>query len=329
MGDKYAVGVDFGGTKISAGVVNIDNGRLVGAAKKKTRQVQEQDDVVKRIVSVIDEAVAEANVDMKKVQGIGIGAAGMVNRQKGVLLDAVNIGAQDLPLTEPLSAHYQVPCYLANDVEVATIGEMYFGAGRGCDNFVCVFVGTGIGSGIVRDKSIYRGATGTAGEIGHMILFPDGRICGCGAFGCLEAYASRTALAKAILSDLHRGQDSVIRDKVDPTKGILRSKAIANAIEVGDQVVTINMVACAQYFGMGLASVVNFYNPARIIVGGGLIEAVDLYLQVAIKETKRRCLKIPGRKLDIVKAELGDYAGIIGAALLSREYASSPGLVTQ
>ncbi len=329
MGDKYAVGVDFGGTKIAAGVVNLENGRLVGAAKKKTRQVQEQDDVVKRVISVIDEAVSEANVDIKRLHGIGIGAAGMVNRQKGILIEGPNIGVQDLPLTDPITAHYQLPCYLANDVEVATMGELHFGAGRGCDNFVCIFVGTGIGCGIVRDKSIYRGSTGTAGEIGHMILFPDGRYCGCGAFGCLEAYASRTALAKGILADLQRGQDSIIRDKVDPAKGILRSKAIANAVELGDQVVTTNVVSCAQYFGMGLASVINFYNPSRIIVGGGLIEAVDLYLQIASKEARRRCLRVPARKLDIVKAELGDFAGIIGAALLAREYAANSGLVAQ
>ncbi|HEY9733429.1 MAG TPA: ROK family protein [Drouetiella sp.] len=316
MPDKFAVGVDFGGTKISAGVVNLETGRLVSASKKKTRQVQEETDVVKRIISVIDESLNEANIDMKKIAGIGIGAAGMVNRQKGILLAAVNIGANDLPLTEPLSRYYGVPSKLGNDVEVATLGELTFGAGQGCDDFVCIFVGTGIGSGIVRNGKIIRGATGTAGEIGHMVLFPDGKQCGCGAFGCLEAYASRTAVAKNILVDLQRGIDSVIRDKVDMQKGILRSKAISQAILAGDELVTRAVTDCAQFMGIGLASVVNFYNPQRIILGGGLVEAVDLYLEVAEKEAKRRCLKIPSKKLEVVKAELGDYAGIIGAALL-------------
>lgn len=316
MPDKFAVGVDFGGTKISAGVVNLETGRLVSAAKKKTRQVSEETDVVKRIISVVDESLNEANIDMKKIAGIGIGAAGMVNRQKGILLAAVNIGANDLPLTEPLSKHYGVPSKLGNDVEVATLGELAFGAGRDCDDFVCIFVGTGIGSGIVRNGKIIRGSTGTAGEIGHMILFPDGKQCGCGAFGCLEAYASRTAVAKNILVDLQRGIDSVIKDKIDMQKGILRSKAISQAIQVGDELVTRAVTDCAQFMGVGLASVVNFYNPQRIILGGGLVEAVDLYVEVAEKEAKRRCLKIPSKKLEVVKAELGDYAGIIGAALL-------------
>lgn len=318
MGERFAIGVDFGGTKISAGVVNLETGKLVAAAKKKTRQVHEEADVVKRLITVIDEALQDGTVDRKKIVGIGIGAAGMVDRQKGILLDAVNIGAQELPLAEPLSAYYKIPCFLGNDVEVATLGEMNFGAGRNCSNFICVFVGTGIGSGVVFNGNILHGATGTAGEIGHMLLFPDGKLCGCGAFGCLEAYASRTALAKAILCDLNRGLESSIRDKVDMTKGILRAKAIANAVSNGDHLVTTNVTETARYFGMGLANVINFYNPARIVVGGGLVEAVELYLQVATKEAKRRCLKIPSRKIEIVKAELGDFAGIVGAAILAR-----------
>lgn len=319
MPEKFAIGVDFGGTKISAGVVNLETGRLVGASKKKTREAREQDDVVKRIVAVVDEAVAESGVEFRKIQGMGIGAAGMVNRQKGILLAAVNIGANDIELSDPLSRQYAIPCKLGNDVEVATIGEMHFGAGRNCDNFVCIFVGTGIGSGIVRDGKLYRGATGTAGEIGHMLLFPDGKQCGCGAFGCLEAYASRTAIAKSILVDLGRGLDTILRDKVDMTKGILRSKALAQAVTQGDELVINCVREAARCMGMGLASVINFYNPQRIILGGGVVEAIDSYVQLAEREARRLALKIPSRKVEIVRAELGDYAGIIGAAMLTRE----------
>jgi glucokinase len=318
MNERFAIGVDFGGTKISAGIVNLNTGALLAAAKKKTRQVHEESNVVKRLIAVIDEALDDAQADRKKIVGIGIGVAGWVDRQRGILIGAPNIAAQNLPLTEPISAHYHLPTVLGNDVEVATIGEMHFGAGKNCPNFVCIFVGTGIGSGIVLNSTIYRGATGTAGEIGHMLLFPDGKLCGCGAYGCLEAYASRTALAKSILKDLSRGLESVVKDKIDMNKGILRAKAIANAIAAGDSVVINNVTETAKYFGMGLASIINFYNPAKIVIGGGLVDAVDLYLEVAIKEAKRRCLQVPGSKVQIVKAELGDYAGIIGAAMLAR-----------
>lgn len=316
MAERLAVGIDFGGTKIIAGVVNLDTGRLIGTGKKKTRQPNEQDELIKRISSVVDEALADSGVDAKKLTGIGIGAAGMVNRQKGVLVNAVNLGLQELPLTEPLSEFYNVPAQLGNDVEVATLGEMHFGAGRNCNSFVCIFVGTGIGSGIVHGGKQVYGATGTAGEIGHIPLFPGGRACGCGGLGCLEAYASRTAIAKVIVNDIQRGQDSVVRDKIDMTKGILRSKAISQALEAGDELVTRAVAEGAECMGWGLATVMNFLNPERIILGGGLVEAVDSYFQIASKQAKLRALRIPSRKANIVKAELGDYAGLIGAALL-------------
>jgi len=207
-------------------------------------------------------------------------------------------------------------CRLGNDVEVATLGEFHFGAGREHRNFICIFVGTGIGGGIIHDGKPYYGATQTAGEIGHIILYPDGKQCGCGAYGCLEAYASRSAITKMILSELQRGADSVVRDKVDFGKGALRSKAIAQALESGDELVTSIVQQAARYCGLGLATVINFYNPERIILGGGVIEAIDLYFQIAEKEARQKVIRPAARKLDIVKAELGDYAGIIGAALL-------------
>jgi glucokinase len=292
MPEKLAVGIDFGGTKILAGVVNVETGRLVGTGKKKTRQANEQDDLIKRIITVVDEALDDSGIDAKKLIGIGIGAAGMVNRQKGILLNAVNLGLQELPLTAPLQEHYGVPAKLGNDVEVATLGELHFGAGRDCDDFICIFVGTGIGSGIVFDGKQYRGFSGTAGEVGHIVIEPYGRPCGCGAMGCLE---------------------------VDTTKGILRSKALASAVEQGDEVVTRAVGDAARYMGNGLATVINLLNPKRIILGGGLVEALDIYFQQAAKEARFKGLKIATRKVEIVKAELGDYAGIVGAALLAKD----------
>lgn len=318
MGDKFAVGVDLGGTKILGSVVNLSNGRMISTSKKKTRVVTEGLDLVKRIAAVVDDAIEESGMDVSKLCGIGIGAAGMVDREKGILLAAANIGANDLPIAEPLKAQFNLPVKLGNDVEVATLGELHFGAGRECSNFVCIFVGTGIGSGIVHEGKLLRGGSGTAGEIGHIIVEANGLPCGCGGFGCLESYASRTAVAKSIVYDLGRGADSVLRDKVDPQKGILRSKAISQALEINDAVAGRAITKAAQFMGIGLANIINFYNPKRIILGGGLIEAVPLYLQLAEDEAKRRCLRIPARKTEIVKAELGDFAGTIGAALLAR-----------
>lgn len=316
MPEKYAVGIDFGGTKVIAGVVELSSGRLIGTGKKKTRQPNDVSDVSKKLVAVVDEALEGAEIGQKDLAGIGIGAAGMVNREKGLLLNAVNLGLTEVPMTEPLSQHYGVPAKLGNDVEVATLGEMRFGAGKGCDHFICIFVGTGIGSGIVVDNKIVRGATGTAGEIGHTILIPNGKQCGCGAHGCLEAYASRTAIAKMIMSEVSRGQASVVRDKIDPSKGILRSKAISQALEAGDELVTKTVTDAARHLGVGLASVINLLNPKRIILGGGLVEASDMYFKIATEEAFAKALKIATKKTEIVKAGLGDYAGIVGASQL-------------
>jgi glucokinase len=321
VGDKFAVGVDLGGTKILAGVVNLTNGQILSTAKKKTRVVEEGSELVKRISACISESLelaqtVDSKFEPKKLVGIGIGAAGMVDREKGILLAAANIGTNDLPLAEPISAQFGLPVKVGNDVEVATIGELHFGAGRGCDNFVCMFIGTGIGSGIVNNGKIYHGGYGTAGEVGHIIVVPDGLPCGCGGYGCLETYASRTAIAKAVLYDINHGMETVLADKIDANKGILRSKAIAQGLEVGDHSTVRAIAQASMYLGIGLATVVNFYNPKRIILGGGLIEAVPHYFDLAELEARRRSLRIPSRKTEIVRAELGDYAGTVGAALL-------------
>ena len=199
---SLAIGVDFGGTKIACGVVDTKTGRLTGTAKKKTRILDDEKDVWDRLRSAIDELLADTDINIKDTLGIGIGTAGMIDRHKGILLAAPNLGVSHVPIAEPISKHYGVPCRVGNDLEVATLGELEFGAGRKCQSFVCIFVGTGIGSGIIYDGKPYLGATGTAGEIGHTIIVPDGRKCGCGSSGCLETYASRTAIAKEILLDL-------------------------------------------------------------------------------------------------------------------------------
>ena len=317
MGDSYAIGIDFGGTKVLAGVVNTKTGELVATSKKKTKQAGEQQQLLRRLTIVIEEAVEEAGLEFKNIKAIGIGVAGMVDREKGILLSGVNIGANNLKIAEPLVEHYGIPVKLGNDVEVATLGEMHFGSGKKCENLVCVFVGTGIGSGIVHDGKIYHGASGTAGEIGHTILFPDGRSCNCGGFGCLEAYASRMAIAKEVVAKMKRGLETSVASEVDENKGLLRSRTLAQAVEQGDKVVTRAVIDAAKHLGTGLATIVNFYNPERIILGGGLVEEVGLYFNIAVEELAAKALPIPGKTLNVKKAKLGDFAGIIGAAMLA------------
>ena len=311
MPQKYSIGVDLGGTKVLAGVIETKTGRLVSTKKKRTKQANTQEALLDRISAAIDDAIEIAEIDKDKIEGIGVGAAGMVDRQKGRLLAAANLGVENIEITKPLTKRYGIYSTLGNDVEVATYGERFFGAGKNSEHFVCVFVGTGIGSGVVVNDQHLKGFTGTAGEIGHTKIFPDGRKCGCGGYGCLEAYASRLAIAKTIKSSIDQGHDSVV------TKGIIRSSALRDAIERNDQLVLDAVKDGAKYLAWGLASVTNFFNPERIILGGGLIEACDLYFQTCKEELGRVALPIPAKQLKLVRSELGDNAGIIGAALMA------------
>jgi glucokinase len=326
MSDAYAVGVDLGGTKILAGVIDLEDGKVVGVAKKRTASSSNKE-FLDRLYDAIDNALDAAKLPHgTKPQHLGIGIAGQVDREKGVLISAPNLGVtSSLPIVSLLHDRYHLPVSLGNDVEVATLGEQRFGAGKGYDNFLCIFVGTGIGGGIVSNGQIYKGTTGTAGEIGHITVVADGRLCGCGGRGHLEAYCSRTAITRTLLGEMHRGRETVLRDILPPeslpgastaSSIAIRSKQIAKAVDQKDELVLGVLNDAARYLGYGLASAINFFNPKRIVLGGGLIDAVDVFFEAAAKNAKWEALSVPAAKIEIVKAALGDYSGIVGAALL-------------
>jgi glucokinase len=312
---KYSIGIDLGGTKILAGIVNTETGEVIAHAKKRTKvQSRKGSDIlIKRVIKTIEAALAESNVSIDEIEKIGIGLPGQVDRENGILISAPNLYTYDLDFRTILGDHFGLPVKVGNDVDVATIGEHKFGAGVGYDSAVCVFVGTGVGAGIIQNGQIWIGATGTAGEIGHIVVDSGGRPCACGASGCLEAYASRTAIEKKILASLKKGQKSCIEVSED---GVIRSKSIKDAVENNDELVINALDDAAEYLSCGLASVVNFLNPAVIILGGGLIEAVDYFYDLTVKKTKAKALPVPARDLNIIKTKLGDFSGIIGAASL-------------
>jgi glucokinase len=320
MAKQFAVGIDVGGTKILAGVIETASGEVVSTARKRTHPERGAEFFIERLLTVVQDAIAAANLpDGTALAGMGIGIAGQVDRTHGVLLAGPNLGVglNNLPLAHLLHERFEVPVVVGNDVEVATRGEQTFGAARECDDFVCVFVGTGIGSGIVQGGQVYRGATGTAGEIGHTVVQFGGRLCGCGGRGHLEAYASRTAITKVLLAELTRGRKSLLRELVDPEDTAIRSKMIARCLNEGDEVVIEAVSEAADYLGVGLGSLISFYNPRRIVLGGGLIEATQLLFDRASTRAREVALPGPGRQAEIVRTVLGDNAGIVGAAHLS------------
>jgi glucokinase len=326
MAGDLAVGVDFGGTKLLAAVIDVSNGSILGSAKKKTDPDDDAKALMERIYDGIDDALDAAGLKKKKsaISGIGVGIAGQIDTKAGILLGAPNLSQAtvNLPIASMLKERYDVPAALLNDVQVAALGEGKFGAGRDCLEFFCVFVGTGVGGAIVHDGTLYTGATGTAGEVGHLIIHANGRHCGCGGRGHLEAYASRTAITKTIMGELKRGRKTVLT-KLEPSLeggesdgSALRSGLLARAMKENDPLVTETLTEAGTDLGLGLASVINLLNPEKIIVGGGVIEAVDYLFEVASQRALRESLPTPAKATEIVRAKLGDNAGIVGAAIL-------------
>ena len=311
---KYSIGVDLGGTKILAGIVEKQTGKVIFEVKNKTKKEKGNKKITAKIIETLEELINNSNISKDEISSIGLGLAGQVDRKKGVLINAVNLDCKDLNIKEILEEKFSIPVNIGNDVEVATFGELKFGAGIGYKDIVCIFVGTGVGSSIVKDGKIHFGASQSAGEIGHIIVDLNGRACACGGNGCLEAYASRTAIETRILGAVKKGRKSVITELTDGKS--ISSKHIKKSLEAHDEVVTQYVNEAIDYLSGGIASVINFYNPELIILGGGLIQSVeDFYLQT-IKKARAKSLPTPAAKIEFKKAALGDYSGVIGAALL-------------
>jgi glucokinase len=320
----YALGIDVGGTKILAGVIDLERGAVISTAKKKTKVGSGAADLIRRIAETAEDALAAASsVKADQVEYAGVGIAGQVDRARGVLIRGPNLGADiaQLPIADQLEKALKRPVLVGNDVEVATIGEHRFGAGHGHSDLVCIFVGTGIGGGIIRNGKFLQGATDSAGEIGHAVIEYNGRFCGCGGRGHLEAYASRSAITRTLVEELRRGHETKLRAMLPdplpdgPENTIIRSQMIAQAISQKDPFVVDTVTDGARYLAAGLTAIINFYNPPRIVLGGGLVDAVDLYFEVAARRALEESLVV-ARATKIVRSKLGDNAGIVGAALL-------------
>jgi glucokinase len=319
------LGIDFGGTKILAGLVDPQTGEQSGDTKKKTHADRGTDAVLEQLTEAVQETLDGKGKD---IQAVGIGVAGQIDAEKNILTRAPNLpeGLVGATIVDTVRKQVDVPVWLFNDVAAAAAGEAAFGAGAGHPDFVCVFVGTGIGGGVYRNGEPYGGATNTAGELGHMVIDFEGRICGCGGLGHLEAYASRSAIVRTILAAMKQGRQSTLAELVtdpDPEEAgsaPIRSKALKRALEDGDELVKEKLDEGAQFLAAGLASIVNFYNPPRIILGGGLVDAIDWFFDRTAAMVRATALSVPASDVEIVKASLGDYSGLVGAAVLASRH---------
>jgi glucokinase len=322
----YFVGVDLGGTKMLAAVVD-RKGNILSEVKRPTMPTSGAEKIVDRLAKTVLEAIEQANVAKKKVLAVGVGAPAPVDPRTGFLFQATNIPPlSNFPLGERLSAALGMPAFVDNDVNVGTAGEHALGAGRGTKDMVGIFVGTGVGGGLIVDGRLRHGFRNGAGEVGHMIVGfqrrPDEPLCGCGRPGCLEAYASRTAIERDIRAAIAAGQATIIPELLAKSgKDRITSGLLTKALQQGDPLVTEVMERVTTYLTVLIASIVNFFDPEMIVIGGGVAEALgERLLEPIRRDAPHWYIQIKdAEQARIVAAELGDYAGVLGAATIARQ----------
>jgi glucokinase len=314
------VGIDLGGTKILAGVVSGDH-RIMGRAKRTTPAKEGGPAILATVISCVDEALTAAGVSRDVIAGAGIGSPGPLDVNAGVILFSANLNVKNFPIGPDVAKALDRPVIVRNDVRVGGYAEFRLGAGRGFRGIIAVFVGTGIGGCLIRGGEIIAGATGNAGELGHMIIKAGGPRCGCGNRGCLEALASKTAIARRVDKAVRKGLQTVLGEKMAKKGGRLKSRDLAEAVASRDLVALKEVQRAGHFLGIGLGSLINLLGPEIVIVGGGVAGALgDPYLEIVRASARTQAITDPQGKIGIDRAALGDDAGILGAALLAREH---------
>lgn len=316
---EYLVGVDFGGTKILAGVFTPQL-KCVGRVKISTKASRGSETVIDRIARCVKDAVDECDLKIDQVRGIGVGAPGAVDHESGRVIFAPNLpGWTDVGLKKALEKELDRPVFLENDGNICTLGVYHAELEAKPRHMVGVFVGTGIGAGIILDGKLYSGFNHSAGEVGHMVLEVGGPKCGCGNRGCFEALAGRQAIFKKIQNLVKEGQKTVLTEMLGSGLEDMRSGDLRKAIRRGDKLVEKVVEEAAEYIGIGVANLINVLGPEYVVLGGGVIDALEDEMMAIIVETAHDCaLQGTSKNIEIVASKLGDDAGITGGAVLAR-----------
>ena len=319
---RYLGAVDLGGSKILSVVVD-GEGRIRGEDRRPTEAEEGPEAGLERIGASMDAALANAGLRRDDLRAAGVCAPGPIDSTRGVIPEAPNLpGWRDVPICQYLAARLGVTVILENDATAAAYGEFVYGAGRGYQHIVYITVSTGIGGGLVLDGRLYRGASGAAGEIGHITIETEGPLCGCGKPGHVEALASGRAIAREAEALIARGGSPRLA-RLAQEEGELTAASVQRAAEEGDPEAVRILQQAGYYLGIGLAAYVDVFNPEVIIIGGGLRHMGDLYLTPAREEMARRAMAEPLKVVRLVEAELGDYTGAMGIVALLREGAAT------
>ena len=304
---------DLGGTHLRAATVDA-SGKIHFRLKQNTPQAERPDEIVRALVQAVRECEKQCAAAGENIQAVSVVVPGSINAAAGIIVKAPNLPCLDgFRLTAALTAELERPAILENDANAAAIGEMWQGAGRGRRTIVCVTLGTGVGGGIILDGKLWRGVNDSAAEIGHMCVDPFGGVaCMCGSRGCLEVYASATAIVRMTREARPRHPDSVlvVERRADFGNNLSRGYE-------GDELALEVFRRMGVYLGIGLANLINILNPEMIVIGGGVVNGWDLFAKHMNHEVAERAFPLPAAQVRIVPAECGDDAGLLGAARLA------------
>lgn len=309
MEKKYVVGVDLGGTKIYTALVDLE-GNIIKEKTVETLAQEGEKAVLGRLIETISYVID--GTDKNLIKSIGIGSPGPLDVKNGIIIESANLPFKNFEIVKNIRETYDLPTYLDNDANVATLGEFMFGAGKGTENMVFITASTGIGGGAVLNGKLFRGATGNALEIGHMTVSTEGPRCGCGNLGCAEALGSGTAIGK-------RAKEAVLSNVTTSLKNYdnVTSKEVFKEAANGDRVAKNILKTSLTYLGIAVANTITNFDPEKVVIGGGVVNGGDIVIDTIRNVVEERCMAAFVENCAIEKAVLGGKAGVLGAAALA------------
>ena len=312
MAESYNICLDVGGTKVLGAIFNEKDEIIYRLKKRSKSQGEGSADVEKVIISVVEEMIRESGIDRKKINAIASCAPGVIDQDRGIVLFTPNLPWRNYDIAGAMRKRFGVPFFVGNDVNLGVYGEYKFGAARGYRNVVGFFPGTGMGGGLILNGELFTGNQFKAAEYGHMILDPEGPLCGCGQRGCLETFSSKKGMSDYIRQQVSRGRECALADDV-MNHSVFRSKKLKRAVESGDTVAIEAVDRACHYLAIATGNMINTISPDLVIYGGGLIEAMgDRFLGKILAEVDRYCMPSIRSTVDLKLAELGDDSILYG-----------------
>ena len=318
------VGVDLGGTSLRAAVIDIHTGEIRAVKRTATDAGHGELALLAQMAALVDAVIAESGLTRRDIGGVGVGIPGLIDLDRGVVMLLPNVPG-DWPIIcfrDVLQERIGLPVHLLNDVRCITLAEWAFGAGRGVDTMACYAIGTGIGGGVVINGRLHLGISGSAGELGHHIVEPNGLPCKCGGRGCLEMYAAGPAIRAQGVTAVVRGWPTRIADLAGGDLNHVTTEVVAQAARDGDPFARAIFEQAGTYIGLAVSNTLLTISPRKVVIGGGVAAAGDLLLDPIRRTVRERVFLMPADRVEIVLAELGTDAGIVGAALWAGQAAN-------